>query len=314
MSLDPKTAFYDPKTFLVARRPFAAAVMFCLAVFAGACSKPQVATQHYRLKGKVLSIDKSQNQVLVDHEAIPGFMDAMAMPYTVKDPALLNSLAPNDQITADLVVSAGRAWLENIVVMGKGAQAGTRSESHFYPPETGAEAPNFTLLNQDGKKVQLNSYKGRAVLLTFIYTRCPLPDYCPLMDRNFAEIDRELAKSPGEYSKTHLLSVSFDPEHDTPQTLETYGQKYLHLAGENNFKHWEFVAVQPEEAQKVGAFFGLLFKEEQGIFTHSLSTVILDPQGKIYKWYPSNHWQPADILKDLNSLLGGDGAKSASLR
>jgi len=273
----------------------------CLLIALTACAPQTEQPKRFELKGKVVNVDKSQNILEVDHEAIPGFMGAMSMPYHVKDPHLLEDLAPGDEITAEVVVGGGAAWLENIFILKKGTGASASPAGKVHTPEEGDSVPGFELVNQSGKHVNLNSYRGKSVLLTFLYTRCPLPDYCPLMTRNFAAIEKALAQHPEIYSKTHLLSVSFDPKFDTPDVLASYGEKYVHQTGRRKFEHWEFVVPPETDAEKTANFFGLLYSEEKGVLNHSLSTAIISPDGKIFKWYPSNTWKPEEVLKDLES-------------
>ena len=281
------------------------AVSACLWICLSACSPKAPQPKRFELKGKVVNVDKSQSIVEVDHEAIPGFMGAMSMPYRVKDAHLLEDLAPDDEITADVVVSGGGVWLENIFILKKGSGAGAHPAGKFHTPEEGDEVPAFELVNQNGKHFNLKAYRGKSVLLTFLYTRCPMPDYCPLMTQNFAAIEKALAQRPEIYSKTHLLSVSFDPKFDTPKVLASYGEKHVLQTGSHKFEHWEFVVPPEADMEKTANYFGLVYSQENGVLNHSLSTAIIAPDGKIFKWYPSNAWKPEEVLKDLESSLAG---------
>src|SRR5579872_5692708 len=198
--------------------------------------------QRYHLAGTVVSIDKEQKHLIVNAGDIPGFMAAMTMPYPVADEATLNRVGVGDQITADVVVANGEGKLENVVVVKKGdgkAPAASPSGENRQPG-AGDKVPNFALLNQEGKQVHLDQFHGKAVLLTFIYTRCPLPDYCPLMSHNFAQIEKNLAQTPDLYGKTHLLSLSFDSAYDTPPVLRNYAKAFVTERGPRTFAHWEF--------------------------------------------------------------------------
>jgi protein SCO1 len=190
-----------------------------------------------------------------------------------------------------------------VVKKGDGAKSPPASQSQQL--EQGSPVPDFELVNQDGKQIDLRQYSGKALLLTFIYTRCPLPDYCPLMSHNFAEIDKELAKTPALYAKTHLLSISFDPKNDTPEVLREYGHEYVQDKGQDSFDHWDFAAVLATERGDVIKFFDIFYNEQDGQITHSMSTAIISPDGKLYKWYGGNEWKPADVLADLISSLPG---------
>jgi protein SCO1 len=256
------------------------------------------ANKRFPLEGKVISIDKAQKRIVVDHKEIKGFMGAMAMPYPVVDSKLLDLASPGDQITADLVVpERGMAHLENIVVVKK---AESQPGSSLQAPVPGEVPPNFEFVNQDGKKVQLHQYRGKFVLLTFIYTRCPLAEFCPLATHNFAEIEKELAKTPGAYAKTHLLSISFDSDHDTPEVLRSYSKSFMSKPA---YDHWEFVTMPRATRSQIAGFFNLFIDEEDGQFTHSMKTALIAPDGKVAHWYDSNDWKPADVLADLKESV-----------
>jgi protein SCO1/2 len=140
--------------------------------------------------------------------------------------------------------------------------------------------------------------------MTFIYTRCPLADYCPRISRNFARLDQMLASSPELYAKTHLLSVSFDPAYDTPKVLRSYGGAYTGNYTNENFAHWDFAAPPQKELGKVLNFFLVgITPEKDKTVTHSLSTIVITPDGKVYKWYPDNGWTPDQLLADVKEIL-----------
>jgi protein SCO1 len=270
--------------------------LFCvlLAGCGGQAPAPQAQEKRYPLKGTVVSIDRTQQSIVVDAEAIPGFMAAMAMPYPVVEPKLLDAAAPGDQITADVVVTPTSAHLEKIVVVKK-AEPG-KPTGKLQQGQPAGIAPNFEFVNQDGKHIQLHQYLGKTVLLTFIYTRCPLADYCPLATHNFAEIEKALAKTPGAYAKTHLLSISFDSDHDTPEVLRNYSRSFM---AKPAYGHWEFATIPKSSRAEVASYFNLFLNEEGGQITHSMTTALIAPDGSVRRWYSSNDWKPADVLADL---------------
>jgi protein SCO1/2 len=282
----------------------AATLVFCIAM--SACQpEMQAPAQRYSLKGKVVAVDATQMKLTVDGEAIPGFMGAMTMPYAVKDAKLLDGLSPGDEITARVVVSGQSAWLEEIVVTKKAANTETKPDpdtaGQFREPTIGEEVPNFELVNQDGKRIHLGQYRGKTLLVTFIYTRCPLPDFCPLMSRNFATLEQDFAKNPETYAKTHLLSISFDAKHDTPAVLRTYAAQNV-PGGKPAFTHWEFAVTPSAKAKEITTFFGLFYEEQEGQIVHSLSTAVIAPNGKLLRWYHGNSWTPEQILQDLKTV------------
>ena len=273
-----------------------------MAIALAACqTEKPLPQQRFDLRGKVVGVDRSAATVRVAHEAIPGYMAAMTMDYPLKDQWALDVLKPGQTIAATLVVATDRAWLEGIVVTEEAKPEG----NSLAPPGTarpvlGQEVPDFPLVNQDGKQIHLHQYHGQALLLTFIYTRCPLPDYCPRMSKNFATILEGLCSDPKLSHSTHLLSISIDPEYDKPAVLRRYG---LECAGNaHSFDRWDFASGTPEQVQNVAGFFGLKYWTEGGQIVHALVTAIVGPDGRVVKLYPGNEWQPADVLADLRTL------------
>lgn len=279
-----------------------------------ACGSKQSAPEgkHYAMKGKVLSVAKAEGSATIDADNIPGFMDAMAMPYPIPDEKTLANLSAGDEITADVVVTAdGKYHLENIVVTKKGDGKGPSSEN-LHEPQPGDRVPDFSLVNQDGKTVRMDSFKGKVTLVTFIYTRCPFPDYCPLVSSNFAQIYAAIRSNPALDAKVRLLSVSFDPAHDTPQVLRQYGTTFNKTTGRNPFDRWEFATAPPAELEKITNFFGVFYDPNQQQIVHSLSTSVISPQGTIYKWYSGSDWKAVDLIGDATQALAQENSATST--
>jgi protein SCO1/2 len=256
--------------------------------------------KRYALKGKVVSVDKNAGTANIDNEAITGFMDEMIMPYTFKPPSQIDRLQAGDLISADVVVAEpGQYWLENLKVTGHSQTPAEKPTASVHIPEPGDEVPDFKLINQSGRNISLHRYRGQTLLLTLIYTRCPFPDFCPRVSHEFFEIDRQLRADPGRYGKTHLLSISFDPAHDTPKVLRAYGFSCAGSKDPALFGHWEFSAIPPGELQEFADYFALTYKEEGRLITHSLSTAVISPDGTIFKWYHGGDWQAGDLLQEV---------------
>jgi protein SCO1/2 len=272
----------------------------------------QTQVRRYHLKGTVVQVDKAQQHLVVNHEEIPGFMGAMTMPYPVVDAQTLEKLSPGDQITADVVVTPSEIHLENVIVVKKSDGKTSPTGAQLRPSDEGTSVPDFMLVNQDGKRIRLAQYRGKSILLTFVYTRCPLPDYCPLMTHNFAEIEKTMEKSPEFYAKTHLLSISFDSQYDTPNVLRNYARAFVMDRGSQTFEHWEFATIPAAEKNDVTKFFDVFVTQEQGQITHSMSTAIISPDGRIYKGYNGNDWKPADVLADLTSCVARGSSENIS--
>jgi protein SCO1/2 len=246
--------------------------------------------------------------VTIDHQAIPGFMEAMTMPYKVKDPSVLTELHPGDHLTADVVVSSSPdadVLLDHIVVVAQ-ARPDYKPAVFYHVPKQGDQVPDFQLRNQSDKKIHLDQFRGKALLVTFIYTRCPLADFCPRVSRNFANLDKSLAQDPALYGKTHLVSISFDPDYDTPKVLRSYGGAYTGNYTKETFEHWDFAAPAKTDLVEVAKFFDLgITPEKDNTITHTLSTTLIDPSGKVYRFYPGNDWTPEQVLADVKQLLSG---------
>jgi protein SCO1/2 len=275
----------------------------------GAASTAGSATgevKSFPIRGKIVSVDAAKGSVLLDHEAIPGFMEAMTMSYKLKDAGTISELHPGDRITATLLVRKtgddySDPMLDQIVVTAQ-ARPDYKPTVQYHVPAAGDAVPDFKLLNQNGKTIHLGQFKGRVVLLTFIYTRCPLADYCPRMNKNFAEIDKALAADPAMYKQTHLLSISFDPKYDTPAILKSYGGIYT--GGDvRTFAHWDFAAPPEDQLTAMEEFFdvGVTPGDNPGSLTHSLSTAVIGKDGKVRAWYPTNEWTPAEVLAAMKS-------------
>jgi protein SCO1 len=267
-------------------------------------------TKTFKIRGKVVGTDPATGEVTLDHEAVPGFMGAMVMPYKLADHSVMSELHAGDRIAADLLVDqidpdpAGgyrNARLDNLVIVGQ-AKPDYVPAVQYHDPTPGDLVPNFSLLNQSGKLIRFDQFKGRVVLLTFIYTRCQFADFCPRMSRNFAEIDHALAADPSLYAKTHLLSISFDPAYDTPAVLRSYGGAYTGNYTKEKFTHWDFAAPSVEELPKMTQFFNVgVTPGDNKSLTHSLSTVLIGKDGKILAWYPTNDWKPTDVLTAIKT-------------
>jgi protein SCO1 len=281
-------------------------MMLAIAIFAvsfAACRRASGNEQRYDLKGVVVSVDKRGSTVTITHQAIPNYMDGMTMPFRLKDEWAFDKMAPGNRVQATLVVDGLRSWLENIIIMQDAVdESSATSAASSVGPKPGEEVPDLMLVNQDGNRVRLRSYKGRALVLTFIYTRCPLPDYCPLVTDNFAEIVKAIKDDAAVYAKTQLLSISVDPAYDTPERLREYGAGRTTESGAQTFSHWQFATGSPDEVKEVATCFGLQYFTEADQIIHSLVTAVISPDGRVVKLYRGNEWKPAEIISDLQNF------------
>ncbi len=164
--------------------------------------------------------------------------------------------------------------------------------------------PDFTLVNQNGKTIRLHQFLGKPLLLTFIYTRCPFPDYCVRMSNNFGQVMQQLQKDPKTFNEAQLLSISIDPENDKPAVLRSYGERYVgHV--DPHFAHWEFASGSPEQVRQAADFFGLSYNQKDGQIVHGLRTVLIGKNGRVVKVYSGNDWKPDDVAADFVAAAGG---------
>jgi len=287
---------------MVAMRRSATLLLAALLV-ATACSRaPEART--YQLKGQVLAVSAETNEILVKHEDIQGFMPAMTMPYAVKEPALLKDRVPGDLITATLHVAPDLAWLSAIARTGSAPlpeDAATRIPAaagvHLLKP--GDEVPGTPLVDQDAQPLSLTAWRGSAVVVTFIYTRCPLPQFCPLMDRRFAEIQSLAAADAALQGNVRLLSISFDPATDRAAVLRAHARK----AGADPAV-WRFATAEETIVDRLAATFGVnVMREKDGTITHNLRTAVIDPRGRVVSIHDSNAWSAASIVDELKAAV-----------
>jgi protein SCO1/2 len=314
MQSPPELKWYNVNNHI--RRIFLIALILAGALFISSCHRSTTpAAKRYPFTGRVVSVDSQAQTAIIDGDAIPGFMDAMAMPYKVKPEATLNHLIPGDSISAEVVVvqpdpkneeAAPDYWLENVKTFAHIDAAHAAGANSLHLPAPGENVPDFSFTNQAGKRISLQQFRGNILLITFIYTRCPFPDFCPRMSRNFAEIYKQLGTNPA-LAGVHLLSLSFDPEHDTPKVLRDYGFSVAHTHAPALFSHWEFAAPSAVDLPKIADFFALTIKPEGGLITHNLSTAVIGSDGKLVKWYHGSDWQPSDLIKDVAAASAPKG-------
>lgn len=261
----------------------------------------------FPLRGKVISVDTVKQRVTLAHEEIPDYMMAMTMPFRVKERALLRPLEPGDSVFATLAVSRTESWLETINVMKAGEKSEPMSPEaisfkHLF--KLGEMFPDEVLLNQDGKAIRLKDHRGKALAMTFIYTRCPLPDFCIRMSDYFARIQRELKKDKLLDGKWHLLSISFDPKFDSPKVLKSYGKSY-----NADFSVWEF-ATDPDTSGKtvlrIADGLDLTYGDDEGLIQHNLRTVLIDKEGNLVKVINGNEWTPEEVVREMKLIVNGE--------
>ena len=273
-------------------------VSLAVVILVAACRQEPPARQ-YELQGQILGIEASRNEVLIKHGDIKGFMPAMTMPFTVKDAALLSGKQPGDLVTATLVVGDTNAHLSALTRTGHApldAGAAPVPAAVLVP---GDPIPEATLVDQDGEPRPVSSFRGHRVALTFIYTRCPLPEFCPLMDRHFATVQKTLQGDAG-MRDVRLVSVTLDPEFDTPAVMTAHAARFR-----ADPAIWSFLTGDPKEVAAFSHALGIYTERDLGTganLTHNLRTAVIDAEGRLVKVHSGNDWTPADLVADLKAI------------
>ena len=296
-------------------RAFVALLSLFLAWSLAGCRAPKLRSEQsgvhplqYPIRGVVQKVDSEAGSVFLKHESVPGLMPAMTMEYPLENPAELSELHPGDRIAATMLADKGPGGLRHLRlaeldVIGQGKPDESVPSGQFHMPAVGEVLPNFVLLDQSGRHLHMKDLRGKVVAITFIYTRCPVADYCPRMSRNFAEIDQALAKDPALYRKTHMLSISFDPGYDTPAVLRSYGEAYTGRYTQERFDHWTFAVPGTKELPAIQRWFGIGITPAAGTLQHSLSTVIAGADGRVVAFYPTNEWTVAEAMKVIGAAV-----------
>jgi protein SCO1/2 len=257
----------------------------------------------YLVRGRVVTVSRAHQLVVIAHNEIKGYMAAMTMPFSVKDTILLDLVHPKDSVEAILKVSKTESWLSSVRVLKPapvetGGIEWTEDFKKKFFLKPGDIVPDFSLVNEENRRIHLSDWKGKVVVMTFIYTRCPLPDFCILMSRNFSRIQKSLKSDSDLDGRWHLLTVSFDPKFDTPRRLKEYGNTY-----EADFSLWTFGTDNVDSIGLLSSRFQQTFwTDEGGLISHNLVTAVIDPSNKLYKMYTGNGWAPKDIIEDVRAL------------
>jgi len=264
---------------------------------------PPVNVREFPLTGQILAINPDRRGATVTHDDVKGFMDAMTMVFTIKEPKELDGLQPGDLISATLVITDDEGFLKGLRKTGTAPLPATPAGAAPAVPllQPGELVPAIAFVGRDGKPRPLAAYRGRFVLMTFIYSRCPLPDYCPRMNAHFAALQKAIAARPALAGQVRLLSISFDPDFDTPAQLT----KSAAAAGADPAV-WEFVTAPRDVVDGFGARFGLSLTREGPngqTITHNLRTPLIGRDGTLVTQYNGNDWSPDAVVRDLEGLV-----------
>jgi protein SCO1/2 len=255
------------------------------------------------VRGKVVSVSRAHRAVVIAHNEIAGYMAAMTMPFNVKDTTLLDLVQPEDSVAAVLKVSKTESWLSTLRVVNRAPTEmddieWTEDFKKKFFLKAGDIVPDFSLVNEENRRIQLSDWQGKVVVLTFIYTRCPLPDFCILMSNHFSKIQKSLKSDSTLNGLWHLLTISFDPRFDTPKRLKEYGRTYG-----ADFSLWSFGTDSLDSIGLLCSRFQVAFwNDKGGLISHNLVTAVIDPSGRLYKVYTGNRWAPQEIVEDVRGL------------
>ena len=268
----------------------------------------------FQVRGVIKEIPETGTSLRIQHEEIPDYMNAMTMPFTVKTRDEFSGFKVGDSVSFTLHVTDTESWIDHLQAAQSGLAPGEipslssfRQVRDVEPLSAGDSLPNYAFVNQDGQDFDLDSFRGQVLVITFIYTRCPLPDFCPRMSLHFRAALQALGQDEEAPKNWHFLSLSFDPAHDTPERLKQYAAAYS-----NNSERWSFATGKIVDIDAITEQFGLAFSRSQVSvvdWDHNLRTVVIRPDGRIHQIYIGNTWSPETLVRDIKDAstasLGG---------
>jgi protein SCO1/2 len=264
-------------------------------------AKPGTNRQAYEVKGLIVALKPGEKSVEIKHEAIPGYMPAMTMPFDVKDTNELAGLAPGESVIFRLTVTDMEGWIDQIRKTGAAAtnslptNAPVRLARDVEPLQVGDPLPEYHFVNQFGHAISTKHYNGQALAITFLFTRCPFPTFCPRMANNFQEVQQKLLAIPGGPTNWELLTISFDPDFDKPEVLKAYAQSHQY-----NPEHWSFATGELIDVTAIGEQFGLAFwKDPSGSINHNLRTAVIAADGRVRKVFEGNEWKSDELVQEM---------------
>jgi protein SCO1 len=286
------------------RRSILLAIAACLA------AEPVWAAHRYSVTGLILKLDEPHRTFVASCSAIPGYMEAMAMPFVVRDAKRLHGLAPSMLVDFTLVVEEDDSYAENIqihhyqsleqeplAVRRLQLLAGLNKTSPAARLlDLGQHVPDFTLTDQTERRIALSQFSGKVVAATFIYTRCPLPNYCFRLSNNFGRLQKRFTDRMGR--DLVLLTITMDPVHDRPEVLANYAETWKADPGS-----WHFLTGSLAEVQTVCRKFGVNFWSDEGTLTHSLHTIVIDRQGRLAANFEGNEFSAQQLGDFLATVL-----------
>jgi protein SCO1 len=263
----------------------------------------QATQQVFQVRGVVQEVVAEKKKVRIEHETIPNYMEAMTMMFDVKDAKELAGLNPGDQVSFRMVVTDNDGWIESVQKTGRTAPVAAAPDSvirirDMEPLKEGDLVVDYEFTNQVGKLVKFSDYRGKALAFTFIFTRCPFPTFCPRMSTHFADAQKKLRATTEAPTNWHFLTISFDPEFDTPEVLQSYAKGF-----EADASRWTFATSSLSNIVELADQIGLVFYRTEpntpAGLNHNLRTVVVDTEGRIQKIFRDNEWNPEDLVAEM---------------
>lgn len=274
------------------------AVIGILMLFTASCSSERT----YEVQGRVVGFGDDDRTLIVEHGAVDDLMPAMTMPFTTPESAAVASINTGDAVSFRLHLRGDSSWIEDISRLPDDAVAENPASSAEQggtdgPPllKAGDPVPDTPLISHADTSLSLADFRGQAVVVTFIYTRCPLPDYCPRMTQHLSRLQRQLESS--DVGPVHLVSISFDPEHDTPSVLRNYARE-----NQVDLSTWTFATGDSTAIRTLAQQFGVYFQTEENEIVHNLSTALIGEDGRVRRIWRGNEWTADDIFRAIEDM------------
>ena len=255
----------------------------------------------FQVKGVVKAIKPAEKEIDIKHEAIPDYMPAMTMPFDVKDTNELAGLVPEQPISFRLTVTDTEGWVDKIQPLGpppvrNGTNVVPDQPIHVVQPlQTGELLPEYRLTNQFGQVISTTQFKGQALAITFLFTRCPFPTFCPRLANDFEETQQKMLALQNGPTNWHLLTISFDPEFDRPEVLKSYADAHHYDPA-----HWTFASGTLADVSSLGDLFGLIFQRDStGSITHNMRTAVIGANGRFQKLFEGKDWTSTDLVAEM---------------
>jgi protein SCO1/2 len=269
----------------------------------GRSTNSEEGADHYDTRGVVRGFSPDRSTIEIQHENIPGFMPSMTMPFVARNPKQIADLKTGDAISFRMAVTKKDFWIENVkkirreeVDVVEPKQTSSVSTERDARLKEGDEMPAFSLTNQNGERVSLDTFRGQPFVLTFVFTRCPVPNFCPRMSNNFEQLQAAIKASGATLATTRLLSITLDPDYDTPKVLNDYAA--FHRA---DSKIWSFATGDEKEIDSLTRAFSVHRQNEGGTISHGLATALINPNGTVERIWRGNAWMPAEVIEAIRS-------------